>query len=90
MGRGSVALVRLMFLLAVAAGGLLLAQTQAAVKGSDAPRSHRIKTDAAPIGEGTAEDLPPAPTQPPGSLRAGAVGKLAPRAPYMKAACELP
>ncbi len=81
--------MRVVILLAVAAGGLLLAQRAPAEMGSDAPKANRDRVGGRPSFRGPAEYLPPAPERR-GSPREGTVQTFTPRAPYMKAACELP
>ena len=86
--------VKLALLLSVAAGGLLLARTPGTVLGSDAagPGPPHAVVPPAPgptTVVGRAEYLAPAPKRT-GSLRSVAAGTVAPRAPYLKAACEIP
>ncbi|CAN5307424.1 hypothetical protein BH20ACT22_BH20ACT22_17590 [soil metagenome] len=81
--------MRLAFLLAVAAGGLWLAVTPEAGQGSGASRTDRARTGAPPSGNHRGGYLPPAP-KPAGSPQGRTDQGFTPRAPYMKAACELP
>ena len=81
--------MRLAILLAVAAGGLWLAVTPEAGQGSGASRTDRARTGAPPSGNHRGGYLPPAP-KPAGSPQGRRDQGFTPRAPYMKAACELP
>ena len=81
--------MRLAILLAVAAGGLWLAVTPEAGQGSGASRTDRARTGAPPSGNHRGGYLPPAP-KPAGSPQGRTDQGFTPRAPYMKAACELP
>ncbi len=81
--------IRVVILLAVAAGGLWFAMAPLAGQSSDAARSDRVKTGAPLSRSHSGEDLAPAP-KPAGQSTEVRERRFTPRAPYMKQACELP
>jgi len=82
-------MLRLAVLLTVAAGGLWLAVAPEAGQGSGVSSPGRAPTGAPLPGDHGGDYLPPAP-KPAKSSRERTDRRFRPRAPYMKAACELP